>query len=77
MGGLCQVPLELNMVEYTCDEGYGIGEDLNMQLFFKQHFSYILLSIITFNNSVLLLRYRKQITCYGRKCKFHPSIRYI
>lgn len=30
MGGLCQVPLELNMVEYTCDEGYGIGEDLNM-----------------------------------------------
>ncbi|XP_060787136.1 pappalysin-2 isoform X1 [Neoarius graeffei] len=25
MGGLCQAPLELNMVEYTCDEGYGIG----------------------------------------------------
>ncbi|XP_060729395.1 pappalysin-2 [Tachysurus vachellii] len=25
MEGLCQVPLELNMVEYTCDEGYGIG----------------------------------------------------
>ncbi|KAI5103983.1 pappalysin-2 isoform X1, partial [Silurus meridionalis] len=25
MGGLCQAPLDLNMVEYTCDEGYGIG----------------------------------------------------
>ncbi|TSM20240.1 Pappalysin-2 [Bagarius yarrelli] len=25
MGGSCPVPLEVNMVEYTCDEGYGIG----------------------------------------------------
>lgn len=30
MEGLCQVPLEINMVEYTCDEGYGVGEDLNI-----------------------------------------------
>lgn len=47
------------MVEYTCDEGFGVGEDLNMSecchnminylfFFLNHHFSFILVTTITF-----------------------------
>lgn len=27
--GPCQPPLDLNLVEYSCEEGFDLGEDLN------------------------------------------------
>lgn len=27
--GSCQAPLDINLVEYICEEGFDVGEDLN------------------------------------------------
>lgn len=29
--GSCQTPLDINLVEYICEEGFDVGEDLNWQ----------------------------------------------
>lgn len=44
--GVCQTPPELNFVEYTCDEGYGVGEDLNRPAYWFFFFLFYLTNSI-------------------------------